>query len=261
MHYMRIYVYDKTFEGLLSAVFDAYTSKIFPDALHGAEDIPPLMAGSAYTVETGRDKAERVYAGLARKLSQNALDGLTYAWLSELPGSDWVIFRYIRKVFDSSVSIESKLTDPDVAEVAHAARMTNKEAHLLLGFARFQKTAQGIYFAALAPRHNVLVIMLPHFTERFADQEWALYDVNRRYGIYRTQGEYRKISVDDAHAEENLRTAGRLPEEQLADTEALFQNLWKSYFDAAAVTERINPKLQSRCMPRRYWTHMTEKQR
>ena len=258
---MNIYVYDKTFEGLLSAVFDAYTRKSFPGALYGDDNLPPLMAGAVYRVATGRDKSERVYAGLARKLSQNALDSLTYAWLSEEPGVDGALFRYIRKVFDLPTSIETMLTDSDVAAVTRAARLTNSELHHLLGFARFQKTAQGVYFAGIAPRYNVLALMLPHFAERFADQQWILYDTKRRYGIFFEQGEFKEISLDDALADDVLLTTGRLPEELLADNELLFQTLWKSYFDATAIKERTNPRLQSRCMPRRYWGHLTEKQR
>ena len=258
---MNIFVYDKTFEGLLSAVFDAYTNRVFPDALYSEEALPPLMAGAAHRVAAGKDKAERVYRGLARKLSQNALDSLTYSWLSEEPGSDTAIFRYIRKVFDSPAPMETQLADPDVAAVLRAARTANKELHQLLGFARFQKTAQGVYFAAVSPRCNILALMLPHFAERFADQQWILYDVTRRYGIFFDQGEFREITLDEALAEECLRTLGRLPEDLLADTELLFQTLWKSYFDATAIRERVNPKLQSRCMPRRYWAHLTEKQR
>ena len=30
---MNVYLYDKTFDGLLTAVFDAYFRKTFPDAL------------------------------------------------------------------------------------------------------------------------------------------------------------------------------------------------------------------------------------
>jgi len=39
-----------------------------------------------------------------------ALNMLTYVWLSELPGSDELLFRYIRKTFDNKN--QSKLILP-----------------------------------------------------------------------------------------------------------------------------------------------------
>ena len=45
---MIIFVYDKTFEGLLTAVFDAYSRRTFPDLLvtEGAHFVPRLAQQS-----------------------------------------------------------------------------------------------------------------------------------------------------------------------------------------------------------------------
>ena len=40
---MNIYIYDKTFDGLLTAVFDAYFRKTFPDELLSEVSITPAM--------------------------------------------------------------------------------------------------------------------------------------------------------------------------------------------------------------------------
>lgn len=258
---MNIYLYDGSFEGLLSAVFDAYTRKVFPDILHTEQSLPPLLAADLHTVRTSPEKSGRVHAGLVKKLSHNTLNGLMYAWLSEELGIDTALFRHMRKVFDSPTSMEGKLTDPDVAAVLHAARLTNRELHSMLGFARFQKTAQGVYFAGIAPRHNVLLLMLPHFSERFADQQWILYDTRRNYGIFFENGRFQEVFLDEVAADRDFSRTGRLPEELLAENELLFQKLWQAYFDSTAVRERDNPRLHTRCLPRRYWTHLTEKQR
>ena len=66
---MIVFFYDATFEGLLSAVFDAYTGGVFPDALLPQGDITPLTAVPPHTVITRDDKVERVFRGLEKKLS------------------------------------------------------------------------------------------------------------------------------------------------------------------------------------------------
>ena len=44
----------------------------------------------------------------------------------------------------------------------------------------------------------------------------------------------------------------------LAEDERQFQLLWKNYFRALAIPQRINERQQRRMMPRRYWKHLTE---
>ncbi|MDD3778627.1 MAG: DUF4130 domain-containing protein, partial [Proteiniphilum sp.] len=53
---------------------------------------------------------------------------------------------------------------------------------------------------------------------------------------------------------------GKLDEEMMAADEKLFQELWKGYFKAMTIKERINPRLQRQHMPKRFWKYLTEKQ-
>ena len=90
---MIIFRYDQSFEGLLTALFDAYSRKQFPDLLQ-AEELPlPLFYDEVHTVITDTEKAERVWKALQKKLSRFALSGLTRCWLSELPETPMLLFR------------------------------------------------------------------------------------------------------------------------------------------------------------------------
>ena len=111
---MNVYLYDKTFDGLLTAVFDAYFRKTFPDALLSEGDALPLFCDDLHTVVTDEEKAARVWRGLQKKVSSSALGCLTQSWLSELPEVGILIFRYIRKAIDAPRSIETNFADQDV---------------------------------------------------------------------------------------------------------------------------------------------------
>lgn len=87
-----VYIYDKTFDGLLTAVFDAYFRKTFPDALLSEGDALPLFCDELHTVVTDEEKAGRVWRGLQKKVSSSALGCLTQSWLSELPEVGMLIF-------------------------------------------------------------------------------------------------------------------------------------------------------------------------
>ena len=54
---------------------------------------------------------------------------------------------------------------------------------------------------------------------------------------------------------------GRLNDEVLSDDDQLLQDLWRTYFKAICIRERLNPRKQLQDMPRRYWKYLTEKQK
>lgn len=253
---MIIFRYDKTYEGLLTALFDAYNRKIFPDKLLGLEDIEPLFTTESYTVFTQEDKSTRVWKGLEKKVERNTLNMLTYVWLSELPGSDELIFRYIRKAFDSKMSIETNYADDDVLEVQKVARKVSHEKHRMIEFVRFQKAADDIFFAPISPDHNCLPLTISHFKDRFADQKWIIYDTKRNYGFFYDLKTVTEMTLDSTE----LFPDGKLDEKLMAEDEKLFQNLWKAYFKSLTIKERINPKLHRQHLPKRYWKYLTEKQ-
>lgn len=253
---MIVFFYDKTFEGLLTAIFDAYSRKVFPDKLLAEGDIAPMFMDDSYTVVTQEEKATRVWKGLENKLSKGACNMLTYVWLSEEEGSDDLMFRYIRKALDNKISIETNFADSDVLQMSQLARKVSHEELCLKQFVRFQKAADDIFFAPVLPRYNALPLAIGHFKDRFSDQKWVIYDMKRKYGYYYDLNTMEEITLDN---DEHL-LGGKLDEKLMAEDEKLFQELWKGYFKSMTIKERINPKLHRQHMPKRFWKYLTEKQ-
>ena len=75
---MNVYIYDKTFDGLLTAVFDAYFRKTFPDFLLSEGDALPLFYDELHTVVTDEEKAARS-AAIQKATKQAALVPLEVA--------------------------------------------------------------------------------------------------------------------------------------------------------------------------------------
>lgn len=253
---MVVFRYDKSWDGLLSCVFAAYEGKLFPHMLLDLASPTPLLAGKVMEIATDDTKAGRVMAGLRRQLSQLALRQLFYAWLSEDKEADWVIFCYMCKVFDHKNSVESNYSDPDVLALRKLWQLTSKEAMRARQFVRFQKTGNNIYFSLIEPACNVLPLVLGHFKQRFAGQEWVIYDNIRAYGFYYDRENIKEISLSDGAVDKN----GLLRESLLAADEKFFQKAWQRYFQKLTIEERRNPRLQRQHMPRRFWRFLTEKQ-
>ena len=253
---MIVFFFDNTMEGLLTAVFDAYSWKVFPDRLLTEGSIAPMFTTEEYTVIVQEEKALRVWAALEKKMSKGACNMLTNAWLAEEEGKDDLLFRFIRKTLDSKVSIETNFGDDDVLQLHRLARKVAHEELYIKQFVRFQKAADDIYFAPIAPVHNALPLAIEHFKDRFADQKWVIYDIKRHYGYYYDLHTVVEMTLDD---DEHL-LSGKLDEKMMAEDEKLFQELWKGYFKSMTIKERINLKLQRQHMPKRFWKHLTEKQ-
>ncbi len=250
-----VFRYDKTFEGLLTAVFDAYSRKTFPQKLLGEEEIEPLFT-EIHVVITDAEKSTRVWKGLEKKISKNSCNMITHVWQSEQPGSDELIFRYMCKCFNSKHSIETNFADVDVLEMQQLAKKVSREREHILQFVRFQKTADGIFFAPIAPIYNALPLAVEHFADRYADQKWIIYDMKRNYGYYYDLKTVTEMSFDNT----GHFLDGKLDERLMAEDEKLFQELWKGYFKSMTIKERINPKLHRQHLPVRFWKYLTEKQ-
>ena len=181
---MLVFRYDKTFEGLMSAVFDAYHLRMVPDRVVGVREPEPMFTERVHEVETSYAKSDRVWAGVRRKIPRNVCNMITHVWLSEEEDSDELIFRYLRKVFDSKELVVANFTDDDVLAMQKLAQKVSWEASRIRQFARFQKADDETYFAPIAPVYNALPLSLGYFRDRFADQKWIVYDVKRNYGYY-----------------------------------------------------------------------------
>ena len=246
-------------DGLLTAVFYAFSFKEQPEALLAEGDEMPLFCERVYRVATDEEKARRVWAGLEKKLLREAMRLISVSWLSEQKELNAPLFSYICKVFRLG-DISRNFADSDVLAVTNIARKVLHEQLRMKQFIRFQKANDGTYLAVIAPDHNVLPLIIDHFQDRFNDQPWLIYDAKRHYGFnYDGQTVIRITFEDEASVPFSLAN-GKLDDEVISSDDQLLQDLWRTYFKAICIRERMNPRKQLQDMPRRYWKYMTEKQ-
>jgi len=266
---MIVYTFDNTIDGLLTAVFDSFFLKQQPDFLLAEGEQLPLFVDEPHRVITDSEKAERVWRGLEKHLSKDGLHMITISWLSEERTLNQPLFNFICKVFRQPAcsGIERNASDPDVLEVRNTCRRVLHEQLRMKQFIRFQKAKDGTYLAVVSPDHNVLPLVIDHFQDRFNDQSWLIYDAHRHYGYYygaspdpsKGRGEVIRITFENESAVPFNLENGKLDTDVLSENDQIFQDLWRTYFKAICIKERMNPKKQLSDMPRRYWKYMTEK--
>ncbi|SDM57409.1 probable DNA metabolism protein [Catalinimonas alkaloidigena] len=245
-------LYDNTFEGFLTGIFEYYERRWSRVRLVPTHRHQPDVFSSVYRIQTDDAKAARVWEGLKKRLSPEAQQHFYYSFLSEKPEREAQLLDYAQRTFADMGWVEEQYGAVSVLWVARTGHRVWIEQHRMEAFVRFEKTDEGLFYAHIEPDFNVLPIIAPHFVERYADQEWLIYDGRRRYGLHFDRQELQRIEFELEEGESR-----RLSYEA---QEPVYQHLWKTYFESVNIPARRNLKLHRRMVPQRYWRFLTEKQ-
>jgi probable DNA metabolism protein len=247
-------LYDGSFEGLLTAVFEVYAHKLGIVNLEKEEKHTDAMFQQVMKVITDENRASRVLKGLKQKISGMGVQRLYAAHLAGMEGEENNLLGYIRYAFDAPQNIEEDYGNKYVMRVSEMVRKVRREKHRMEAFVRFQKLKDGTFYATVEPDFNVLPLLIRHFKSRYADQKWIIYDLKRNYGLHYDLHDIQFITLDFATSAKPGDVAAVFE----ADEE-IYQHLWKNYFHSVNIVSRKNTKLHVRHIPKRYWKHLTEK--
>jgi probable DNA metabolism protein len=250
---MTTLLYDGTFEGLLTAVFEVYERKIGHAMIQKGEWHNTALFQEVLKVITDDARANRVLKGLRQKLSPMGLQRLYAAHLAQMDDEDNTLINYIRYAFDAEHNIEEDYGNKHVMRLTEIVRMVRREKHRMEAFIRFQKLQDGTFYSAIEPDFNVLPLLNKHFKSRYADQKWIIYDIRRNYGLFYDLHDTQFITLDFATTNPgNVISA-------YDENEGIYQVLWQNYFKSVNIAARKNTLLHLRHVPKRYWKHLTEK--
>lgn len=250
---MKVVAYDGSFEGLFTAVFEIYEYKIAEPLITRDVVTNSSLFGETHIVTTDETKANRVCKKLQSVISGKTFKQLYDVYLSELKDIDNVLLRYMQYALRSKFVIENDYSNADVLMIQQTSRKVHREKHRMEAFIRFKLTNDGLYHAIIQPDYNVLPLIKKHFKERYADQRWLIYDVQRKYGLYYDLQTVEEVLID--FKEDTINTSLMYDE-----NEELYQQLWQQYFSSVNIKARKNMKLHIQHMPKRYWKYLTEKQ-
>ncbi|MFB9109765.1 TIGR03915 family putative DNA repair protein [Flavobacterium gyeonganense] len=248
-------IYDGTYEGWLTAIFEVYEFKLSDIVFAKNETSGTLLFATSHLVVTDISKAKRVLDGLKLRLSAEGFSNMYKAFLSELPDIEETMFQFVQHVFANTKNVEEDFSNNAVWYLRKAIRLTRKEAHRMEAFVRFKLTKDQLYYAIIEPDCDVLPLIESHFKNRYADQRWLIYDAKRKYGIY-----YDLENVATIELQFNMKvTSSKYLNEICDEQEEFFQNLWRRYFSSVTIESRKNMKLHIQHMPKRYWKNLIEK--
>jgi len=253
---MNLFIYDQTFEGLLTAIHDAFEMKINPDKIVSTKSFQDDLFAAKYKVVTDTEKFDKLWNLIKSKSSEQNCQRIFKAFLSELTGIEIIIYNYVQLIVETDYNVELDFSKDAVLKLNNIQKKVGRESHRVIMFTRFQKTIDDIFYASFDPKYNVIPLTISHFRSRFTDQKWIIFDTRRKYGYYYDLERVREITIGKNKINfEN----GKIDEDVLHVSEKLFQKLWKNYYDSINIKERKNLKVHMQFLPKRFWKYLPEK--
>ncbi len=238
------YLYDGSFEGLLTCVYLHYyeepASGVFLESQYQSDLLRPYKC-----VVTSLTCSDKVYFAIRKKISPLALQNTYYLYLSNHIHKEMLVLEYLKKGFKIGISIDDQHADPLIHDIHILSKKVLAESHRFLGLIRFTDTGVFLY-SAIQPDHNILILLGDHFSDRLKNEKFIIHDQRRSKALISSDGIWYITDFDSK------------TDFPLQKKEEYYRSLWKNYYNHIGIGERKNPKLQAQYMPRRYWKNLTE---
>lgn len=249
-----VYVCSDTITGIFSGIYDAWKEQ------KGEEECSIALDGQVEAelfceyveVEETEHKAKAVESLISRHLGRQAYWDIYHAVLSsDKEKGDAVLGTMLaaKKIPDSKKIMEH-LSHPKVEKVFELSRNVGGEAHLFKGFLRFKELINGVLYAEIAPKSQILTCIAPHFADRLPLENWMIYDKSHQMFVVHEAGK-QWVLVWDKYAE----FEGKL---EVSEKEKEYEMLWKGFCQSISIASRENPRCQMSHLPLRYRPYMTE---
>ena len=238
-----IYNYDKSFDGLLTIVFEKYKEIGVCEIAPKGDQINFL---ESEFVDTDLVKAERVISSIKANIGEEFFADVFKVFKSNYEKKEEVIAVTIKSclIYGRSYLGSSKRA---AVEFRSIVRNFNHEVHYYKGLARFREIQEEFLLAEIEPEHDSLMHITIHFLKRMPKEKFIIYDINRKKASLCIKGTYEEVEILEMDAVDS-------------DDEKVFRNAWVGFYDAIGIDERKNHKLMVSNMPKKYWKYLPEKQ-
>ncbi len=252
----RIFLCDDSIDGIFTAVYQAWSSRLG----HANVKLEEKCEGSKYSnielfaeyvvVDTDLTQSYKVAKAIREKISEEVYEICCLAAMSDYGGKADLIYRFLVLGFAVGCSIVEHLSNEVVNRIFRISKNVNNEHHHLLGFIRFSQLENGLLVATIHPKNNVLSLITPHFADRLPQERFIIYDGGRKIASVHVPGTpWMLVQVPEA----DQNRFGELM--KYGDR---YKDLWITFFDSIAIKERENYKLQRGNLPIRFRADMTE---
>lgn len=243
---MYVWVYDGSFEGLLTVIYKWFYTKEKPQRVVAEDFYQMDLLLEMITIECDSEEAQKVTEGILKKLGKETFEHIVKVYLSEDKDLAMITIKFLEYAFKKGAGVINHLADERVAPFVNRSAAVSRESHKLLGMVRFMELEGDVLYCAYESTYSLLLILAPHFADRLGNQVWVIHDIGRELAAF-----YRNNEWHIAPLPGNFKP-------KTTDLEDLFQSLWQRYYKHIAIEERKNEKLRMQNMPKKYWKYLVE---
>lgn len=239
-----LWEYDGSFWGMMTVVDRAFSQKILPAEILN----PATTAISLFPSEwlaTDESRGKQIWRRLQQKLTPDNQAFIRDGFNSTLLDKERALLTAIAIALESRDSLTNFIGHPQVLALQKAIQSLLGEVHLLTGFVRFEYVG-AILFSKIAPKHQSLPYLCPHFAERYPNEQLLIYDETHRLLAVIDHGATSFIEDLDCPLS---------PEDA---NEVQVQEHWQTFLAAVTIKERSNPALQRSHLPLRFRGNMVD---
>ncbi len=251
-----VLVCEDTMEGIFSAVYDGWhwSVKGCPVEIRTEEPRGPELFCTVHHIPSDQEKSEKVLRSVRRKLGYAVYEAVCFAAVSAHPEKGTAVFRTLRSALGYGQcrrDILEDLADPWVNLLMKLRTRVWRELDHYYGFVRFRAVGREILLSRITPENDILLLLAPHFENRFPRENWVIFDGRRKKALFHpAKG---KCTLRTGISVEELPASGHYPER--ADE---YEDLWREFCKSITIRERSNPGLQQQMLPLRFRGDMPE---
>lgn len=258
---------ENSIESMLTAIYDGFViknerfagvQKNLPEYQDNIE-IKPLenyeyeMFAEYIIIKTDEEKAEKTVYAIRKKLGDKIWHTILRAICHFDNNRGTQVFHFLVRGFQTGNKVIDMLYDSYVMSVMELSRKTANEAHYFVEFIRF-KEINHILYSKIEPKCNVLPLIAEHFSERFPNEDFIIYDAKKKLSVVHKKYE-KSFFVRDSEITFSQRDAVK---NKLAEKSDDYGILWKTYFNSIEIEERENRNCQRNMLPLWYRKNMIE---
>ena len=239
-----ILVYDGTFEGFLSLVYEVYYKKLKPTNIY--KTLPnEIIFEEILEIQTSEENSTKVLKAIKTKFPKPIVEKILNIFMCDSRAFEVALLEFIIIGFKDTKQLFN-INNSSVFYLSNLEKELFKNVHKMYAFVRFEELDDDTLYAKLECKFNVVYFLAKHFLKRFNNQNFIIHDINRKIAFIKTKDDY------------SIQEVAFFDEPNYSANEEKFQKLWKRFFKGVTIEERINPKLQQQLVPLIYRTYMSE---
>lgn len=256
-----VFICEDSLTGIFTGVYDAWASRVGHKNVELRTEEPEnLEFFCEYEdVIPDEEKAVKVQRSIYRKLGAGVYHNISVCVYGSFKDKANAIYHTLVDCLSPYGSLYGKkmpsgfhprgtgtnylenLCNPYVKRVQEMRKNIWLEQERLLQFVRFHQLANKILFAKVSPKHNVLPLAADHFSNRFPQEKWFIYDELRQYALAHEPGKgclfMEQIEIQEKYLKE------------YSDITGEYEDLWRNFCQSIAIDSRKNQKLQQHYVP------------